>query len=286
MKHTSSNAVLSDQNFQSIADLAYRESGLKLVPEKMMMVQSRLRGRLRELRLTDFDAYCEFVCSETGKSERRYMISALTTNVSHFFREPHHFEFLANELVPYAKRVLPAGKRVRIWSAGCSNGQEPYSIAMQMLEGMPEIQKYDFRILATDIDPAVIQFARQATYPVHLTNGLSDERKQRFMEDSGHESLRVKTTVRELVAFRELNLLGPWPMKGLMDVVFCRNVLIYFDAETQDTLWPRFRDIIRPDGLLMLGHSERVSAPENHALNSIGPTTYKRLAAPMRAAAN
>ncbi|MEP2474732.1 protein-glutamate O-methyltransferase CheR [Roseobacter sp.] len=266
-------------SFKAIAQLAYRECGLQLAAEKMSMIQSRLRHRLRALDIADFEKYSSFVCSEQGRDERRHMISALTTNVSHFFRENHHFEVLrstlTNDLIP----KLKLGQSVRIWSAGCSNGQEALSIAMTALDCNPEILDLDFRILATDIDPKVIEFAQNSTYPERLTTGIPESFLKRFFssqEKGGEIHFQAIEKVRKLVSFRELNLISSWPMKQKMDVIFCRNVVIYFDSETQSHLWPRFHQALKPKGYLFLGHSERIVEPQNVGFSTEGPTAYMR----------
>ncbi len=275
MRQTNPQATLDKSSFDVIAALAHRESGLNIVPEKMMMVQSRLRHRLRALDLPDFQAYSRLLGSTQGSEERRHMISALTTNVSHFFREPHHFELLTQRLAPRLKHRILSGDRIRIWSAGCSNGQEPYSIAMHLVGREPALADADFKILATDIDPKVVTFAQQGTYPSQFLSGLSQDDTSRFMQDADG-GLRVVDTIRKCVAFRELNLLADWPMRQRFDAIFCRNVVIYFDLETQARLWPRFREALADDGMFFLGHSERVMSPDVVGFTSIGPTAYMK----------
>ena len=269
---------ISGESFKAIAQLAYRESGLQLSPEKMSMIQSRLRHRLRALSISDFDNYSAYVCSEDGRDERRHMISALTTNVSHFFREKHHFDVLAETMRRDLLPRLRAGGRVRIWSAGSSNGQEAFSMAMTLLESAPNITDLDVRILATDIDPNVVAFASEAAYPERLITGIPEAmRKLYFSTDvvNGEKVFRANEDLRRVVTFRELNLLSEWPMKQQMDVIFCRNVVIYFDLETQNRLWPRFRKLLKSDGYLFLGHSERIGDPEEVGFVTDGPTTYR-----------
>lgn len=273
----STRGTLDADSFQAIADLAYTESGLMLAQEKVPMIQSRLRHRLRALGFSDFGQYSTFVRSSDGKDERHQLISALTTNVSHFFREAHHFDRLRTA----ARAALPRlrkGGRFRIWSAGCSNGQEPLSAAITLVQDMPEIQKYDVRILATDIDREVIRRARTAFYPDRLADGLPAAIRQRhFMSDTdgeGTTGLTAREPLTRLITYRELNLLHDWPMKGPFDLIFCRNVVIYFDSATQNLLWPRFRRMLCPGGALMLGHSERIPNPTSHGFAADGATTY------------
>lgn len=261
--------------FAELAKLAYEESGLILVPEKYLMVQSRLRPRMKALKLNSISDYQKYVCSEAGMSERRHMISSLTTNVSHFFREAHHFDILSEAV---KERVTEGNcQRIRIWSAGCSNGQEATSIAITLLDSIPQIRDMDFKILATDIDPTVVAFARQGEYPERMTSGLTPDQLSRYFVESGHEgdkTYKVAAALRELISFKELNLLSSWPMKQAFDAIFCRNVVIYFDAKTQASLWPRFFDQLRDDGVFFLGHSERIAVPEEVGYSSIGPTAY------------
>lgn len=271
-------SALDTNSFYAIADLAYRESGLQLVIEKSSMIQSRLRHRLNASGFEDFQSYTTFVCSNNGLSERKQMISALTTNVSHFFRENHHFDILIDSVIPPLLSQIQAGGRFRVWSAGCSNGQEPYSIVMKVLENYPDFETLDFKVLATDIDPNVVNFAKSGVYPERLTTGIPKPMLSKYFdrEDTNQDAVfTVKNILRSKIYFNELNLLGEWPMRNQVNVVFCRNVVIYFDQETQNNLWPRFRQILYPDGFLFLGHSERIPSPEAMGFLTDGPTTYR-----------
>ena len=270
------NALDAD-TFDAIAGLAYRESGLQLVEEKKAMIQSRLRHRLVAVGLENFASYASFVCSQDGVSERIHMISALTTNVSHFFREKHHFEILTKSVLAPRLAEFSAGERLRIWSAGCSNGQEPLSIVMSVLEAFPESADFNFRVLATDIDPRVIQFAATGIYPQRFLGGVPDNLLQKYFEpvDTPEgEGFQASASLLSRITYRELNLLSSWPLTGLMDAIFCRNVVIYFDQQTQDNLWPKFRQHIHPQGSLFLGHSERIAHPSDSRFRANGPTTY------------
>ncbi|MGC1496005.1 MAG: protein-glutamate O-methyltransferase CheR [Sulfitobacter sp.] len=280
MKTTLHNASLDKNSFQAIADLAYRESGLTLVDEKITMIQSRLRHRLRALEISNFTDYCDFVVSENGCDERKQLISALTTNVSHFFRENHHFD----ALIDHVMTKLPAlkrGDRLRIWSAGCSNGQEALSVAIKLYEAIPNISKLNVRILATDIDPEVVHFARAGCYSERLMTGVPLDLRAKYFSQKqskiGEKTYTAQSNVHSLVQFNELNLLGSWPMRGEFDAIFCRNVVIYFDLKTQTALWPRFRQKLKPDGVFFLGHSERIADPSNFGFRCSKPTTYTTL---------
>ncbi|KIN65025.1 Chemotaxis protein methyltransferase CheR [Sulfitobacter noctilucicola] len=277
--HTSTD--LDSASFREIAELAYRDSGLILVDEKRSMVQSRLRHRLRALKLPDFKSYCTFLNTEQGIAERRKLISALTTNVTHFFRENHHFDRLKEEL----SRLLPelkSGGALRIWSAGCSNGQEALSVAMTLLEHVPEVRNYDVRILATDIDPEVVAFAREGIYHERLIAGVPEALLSRYfrkLQTGSEHSYEALPVLKDMIRVNELNLLAPWPMTKKFDVVFCRNVVIYFDVATQETLWPKFQSVLKPQGVLFLGHSERIVDPDRFGFHGTGPTTYRPIAA-------
>ncbi len=269
---------MSAAAFAGIAALAKAEAGLVMPPNKLNMVQSRLRPRLAELGLETYDQYASFVASADGLGERRHMLSALTTNVSHFFRENHHFEMLREQVLPELATRAREGKSVRIWSAGCSSGQEPYSIAMTILEHAPELAALDTLILATDIDPRILETAAAGRYSENQITAIPEPMAARHLHEAANQ-FSVNDTVRKLVRFRELNLFNPWPMRTRFDIIFCRNVVIYFDSETQNSLWPRFEAALRPDGWLFLGHSERVSESYSHLFRTVGMTAYRSQAA-------
>ncbi|MGJ8545569.1 MAG: CheR family methyltransferase [Sulfitobacter sp.] len=265
---------LDEPCFHTISELAFRESGLRLSEAKRVMIQSRLRHRLKALSMSDFPAYCDFVTSEAGGTERRLLISALTTNVSHFFRERHHFDRLTEHVKSQHLPRLRAGKQLRIWSAGCAYGQEPISAAIALLEKLPALAEYDLRILATDIDSEVIRTARNGVLPARLLEELPAQILARYFtpEQAGY---RLAPALQKIIQFNELNLLAPWPMRRRFDMIFCRNVVIYFDQETQNSLWPRFHPMIKPGGFLFLGHSERIIDPKSKKFTADGPTTYR-----------
>ncbi len=272
-------AELAPAAFERVARLAAREAGLAIAPTKRAMVQSRLFKRVRALGLATFEAYLDLVEGDAGADERRQMISALTTNVSHFFRERHHFDTLRDKLLPGLLKRAAEGGRVRIWSAGCSSGQEPYSIAMEILRRDPRAAERDIRILASDIDARILEVARAASYDATQMQGVdAADRKAFFTESAGR--FTVLPHLQRMIAFRELNLLGQWPMKGRFDAIFCRNVVIYFDDATQRQLWPRFEAALAPGGTIFVGHSERIPELPGSALRSSGVTTYTSTAAP------
>jgi len=271
---------LSAEGFARVAALAEREAGLTIPETKAAMVQSRLSRRLRATGHADFAAYLTHVEGKDGATERDHMISALTTNVSHFFREEHHFETLREKVLPPLVDRLRSGGRVRIWSAGCSSGQEPYSIAISVLEVLPDAARHDIKILATDIDRAILSKARAGSYDARQIGGISADRQRAHFETGrGPEDWRVNQALRDLISFRQLNLIDPWPMRGRFDAIFCRNVVIYFGPATQSGLWPRFAAALQPDGWFFLGHSERVQDDGAGLFRPDGVTTYRRVAA-------
>lgn len=272
--------AFSRRNFDQIAGLLRTQTGIAIGEAKTALVYSRLAKRLRKLGLNDFDAYCAFIETPQGASERHEMIAALTTNVTRFYREPHHFDYLRRDLAPRIANAARSGERVRLWSAACSSGEEPYSIAMTLLDVFPDAAQHDVRILASDIDPNMVMRAREGLYREDAVAPVPAATRDRWMmrERDGAASVwRIKDEARALITFKELNLIGPWPMQGRFDVVFCRNVVIYFEEDTQVLLWNRFKNLLTPEGRLFVGHSERVDVG---GFESAGLTVYKLAGAP------
>ena len=269
---------MSDAMFDCIARIARDQAGLTLPRTKKTMVQSRVVRRLRALQLASFDAYRDLVCGPDGSGEVRHLVSALTTNVSNFFRENHHFDLLRQTVLPPLLSRAARGDRVRIWSAGCSNGQEPFSIAMVLAELDSAVATRDVRILATDIDAEVLDFAGQASYPDAMLEGVPPGHLARYFQPVAGDPTCHQLTepLRRLVSFRLLNLHQPWPMRGNFDLIFCRNVLIYFDIAAQARLLSRFHDILTPDGWLMLGHSERLPTDLAASFTRAGITALRK----------
>lgn len=274
---TSSDNSLTNDEFRRVAELAASEAGLSISDGKKALVQSRLMKRLRATGTSSFGDYLDLLADPANLAERREFVSALTTNVTSFFRENHHFQHFSAHLIPLIrKRLQTSAGRVRIWSAGCSNGQEPFSIAMEILEAIPDAPAGDLLILATDIDRTVLSKAATGRYSNSETAGVSDARLKRHFHIASPDGFRVREEVRNLVRFRELNLHGQWPMRGHFDAIFCRNVMIYFDEPHQRRLWPRFRDSLVTGGFLYLGHSERIHPIEGSGFDSAGVTIYRK----------
>ena len=269
---------MTDRDFKEIAAMVYADAGIYLPDTKSTLVYSRLVKRLRSLRLESFRDYCDLVGSATGAAERLEMLSALTTNVTRFFREPHHFEHLRVHVLPPLLDAARRGGRVRLWSAACSTGPEPYSMALTVLSAEPNAAALDVRILATDIDPRVVEEGRIGVYPAAaLADAPAGLRKRYFTPVGGDErrGLQASDELRRLVVFRTLNLNAAWPMPGRFHAIFCRNVVIYFDEATQQAVWSKFVGKLEPGGILYIGHSERVTGAAATRFISDGVTAYR-----------
>ncbi|CAN5264478.1 protein-glutamate O-methyltransferase CheR [soil metagenome] len=271
--------VFTAEDFRHIAQILHSHAGIALNEGKAALVYSRLAKRLRTLGLRSFRDYCALVQGVDGVDERQAMTAALTTNVTRFFREPHHFDHLRDQVMPMLAERARKGGRVRLWSAACSNGQEPYSMAMTVLSVLPEAADLDVRILATDIDPNMVAEGAIGVYSEEALEPAPPVLRHRFFDKEvgphGQILLSANATLRDLVSFRELNLIGDWPMRGKFDVIFCRNVVIYFDDVTQERVWKRFIPLMSPGATLYIGHSERVSGPAVQQLQTSGLTTYR-----------
>lgn len=268
----------SDAEFRAIADLAQRQFGLNLAESKKPLVYSRLSKRLKARGVAGFPEYLALLDRSEEEDERLQLISALTTNVTSFFRENHHFEYFRKTCMPDLIAKAQDRKRVRIWSAGCSSGQEPFSIAMTVLDSFAQAGSHDVRVLATDIDPKIVRKAQCGQYSDAEAEGIPPALRSEWVtpmpDRPGHWAMAEP--LRSLITFRELNLMSGWPFRGPFDAIFCRNVAIYFDQPTQQALWQRFGDMLEPGGHLFIGHSERVTGPATGALAGIGITSYRK----------
>ena len=272
----SGDYVMTADDFAQIAATLKEMSGIVLSNGKVALAYSRLAKRLRILGLNSFAEYCDLIDSAEGAEELQTMLAALTTNVTRFYREPHHFDTLHDLFLSDLAQKARSGERVRLWSAACSNGQEPYSMAMTVLTAMPDAASFDVRILATDIDPNMVAEGRDGIYRSELLDPVPAPSRQRFFEASYDGHLAARPSIRELTRFNVLNLLAPWPMKHKFDAIFCRNVAIYFDEPTQERIWARFAQSLHDGGHLFIGHSERVTGPAERHFEATGLTTYRR----------
>jgi chemotaxis protein methyltransferase CheR len=266
-------AELSDGHFKRVCRLVYHFSGIHLKEGKEALVKTRLMKRLRALKMENFDDYLSYVESHDGDCEVNWMIDVMTTNQTSFFREPAHFDFLRERYFPNLKN-----EKLRFWSAACSTGQEPYSLAMLIKDNVSDFLSKDIRILATDISQSVLERARNGQYPQEQLKGMTKEMIRKHfsrIDDKSSNTYKIKEDLRLMISFAWLNLTEGWPMKGPFQVIFCRNVMIYFDRLTQQKLVRRFWDLLEPGGYLFVGHSEGLSAI-SHSFQYVQPAIYKK----------
>ena len=251
---------LNDAQFAFFRELAGRHAGIGLTDIKRNMVYRRILRRLNALKIESFEEYRRLIIGDGGACELENFVNALTTNKTEFFRESHHFSHLTNKALPelLAKHGPKGQQSLRLWSAGCSSGEEAYSIAMAVREGTQSRQGWDIKILATDIDTEMIALAQIGEYTIDDVAPIPDELRRRFCDALPGKAGRVgmAKSLRELITFNQLNLHAPWPMQRKYDVIFCRNVVIYFDKPAQISLFDRFANLLNDGGFLYVGHSE------------------------------
>lgn len=262
-------------DFDFIAGLVRQRTGIVLAENKQDMVYGRLTRRLRALGMNSFTEYCALVKSPAGQDELTAFTNALTTNLTSFFRESHHYDHLRTEVVP--RLAARGGRRLRLWSAGSSSGEEAYSAAMVLLSALPDAERWDARILGTDIDSQMVAHATAGIYDAERAARIPDDLRRRFIEavPGQPNKVRMAPALRRMVSFKRLNLLGRWPMSGPFDVIFCRNVAIYFDKPTQASLYTRLGELLADDGTLYIGHSEHLGAAAGRFV-ALGRTTYSK----------
>ncbi|SDX32509.1 CheR family methyltransferase [Roseicitreum antarcticum] len=266
------------EDFSRIASFLHDSTGIRLSDANEPMVFSRLAGRIRALGFDSFSTYLDMAWNSRSADERDHLISALTTNTTHFFREKYHFDILCEDILPDLIKRARAGDRIRIWSAACSSGEEAYSIALCIFRAFPDVLSHNVRILATDVDQEILKRAEAGSY---LTTSVQDIPQQYldigFDATADQSRYIVKSGIRDLVSFRRLNLIQSWPFSGKFDLIFCRNVAIYMDLETQTKIWNGFRLVLRQGGYLFIGHSERLSPSTKEYFELVGNTAYKMI---------
>lgn len=265
----------TDQEFDFLAGLANAKTGIVLPRQKKDMVYGRLVRRLRAHKLASFGEYCALIDSPQGEDEMSHLINAITTNLTSFFRESHHFDHLRDEvLLPLAASSAP--RRLRLWSSAASSGMEPYSMAMTVREAIPGIDHWDARILATDIDTNMVATGAAGQY-TEGDVGKLPKQYARFVEPGKKPgTVQMKPELQKMIAFKPLNLLEDWPMKGEFDAVFCRNVVIYFDKPTKEVLFEKMAQHVKMQGYLYIGHSENLHGITDR-FKLIGRTIYQRV---------
>ena len=271
--------AFSDEDFRTLSKLAYEQAGIVLAESKRNLIYGRLSRRLRALGMTTFRDYRAYLMGEGGASEMQNFINSISTNLTKFFRESHHFDhFRSTVVMPYANARNRGKQRLRVWSAGCSTGEEPYTIAVILAKEMPDVARHDVRILATDIDTEVLGKAARGEYPDNSVDDDVPKAYRSFFEPAKGERgpiVRLNQMARSLIVFRQLNLLETWPFQGQFDAIFCRNVMIYFDGPTKAALVDRFIKKLIPGGWLYIGHSESLLG-SHPGLKLMGRTIYRR----------
>lgn len=265
-------------DFESLRTLVKEQSGITLGEAKRELVYGRVSRRLRALGLSAFADYRRVLAGPEGQDEMIEFINAVTTNLTSFFRESHHFDFLRDEYLKQKVADARGSRRLRIWCSAASTGEEPYSIAISVAEAIPDWERWDIRVLATDLDTNVLQTCVNGVYGEDRVHGMQKSRLDRFFDavgDRGRRQYKVKPELAKMISFRQLNLMHPLPMKGPIDVVFCRNVIIYFDKDTQRALFSRIAPLQRPGDVLILGHSESLLKVSD-AWTLMGKTIYRK----------
>lgn len=268
--------LFTDKDFAHIKRIVYDFAGIDLNESKKNLVYNRLAKRIRFLEKHSFSEYISYV-EQQGEQEFVHLINAITTNLTFFFRENHHFEYLAETVIPGLLQKNQGTRKIRIWSAGCSTGEEPYSLAIVLKETVPA--GWDAKVIATDLDSNVVETGRNGVYKLDRLKGMSEARKKRwFMKGTGAREgyAKVKKELQDVIEFGQLNLMSDWPIKDSIDVIFCRNVVIYFDKPTQSRLFDRYANLLQPDGHLFVGHSESLyNVCDRFEL--LGKTIYRKI---------
>ncbi len=271
---------MTDKEFSRFSEFIYKEVGIKLPPAKKTMVEARLQKRLRLLKIPDHQKYLAFLFSDRGMAEElRNLIDVVTTNTTDFFREPKHFEILVGRVVPQWFAENGPSRSLDIWSAGCSTGMEPYTLAMVLTDHAEHTPGFRFSILATDISTQALQTASRAVYDEDRVAPVPMPFKKKYLLRSKSKDKRLVRIVPELrraVNFRRLNFMEELDIKNTLDIIFCRNVIIYFDRETQERLFGKFCRVLRPGGYIFIGHSESLSGMDL-PLEQMAPTVYRKV---------
>ena len=267
---------LTDKELHAIAEHIHATTGIKLDLSKRELIQSRLGSRIRSLGLASYGAYLTYVDQDTSGQERTFFVDALTTNLTYFFREDAHFWFYKKHVVdPLRKDPKP----LKVWSAGCSSGEEPHTLAMVTLEALDQasLKKCEPRILATDLSTKVLARAKSGQYPLEAMDKVPEPYRRRFLREvkaPEGAACQVSDEARGIIRFGKLNLMGEWPMRGPFDVIFCRNVMIYFDQPTKERLVARYKSMLRPGGYFFISLAETLNGL-SHTFRYVQPGVYQ-----------
>ncbi len=270
---------LTDADFEKISRLVYELCGIHLSDGKKELVRSRLGKRLRSGQFKSFRDYHDYVVNEPSGQELVYLIDSISTNFTSFFREGKHFDYLRSELLPdWMERKLSKGSRLRLWSAGCSSGEEPYSIVITLLEGLENRSNWDIKILATDISTKVLRIAESGIYHKQRVQSLPAALVKKYFlrgGDQWKDYVKMKDHVKRYIQFTRLNFMEAFKFKEPFDCIFCRNVMIYFDKRTQTDLVSRFYDCLEKGGVLFIGHAESLTGIK-HSFHYVKPAIYRK----------
>jgi chemotaxis protein methyltransferase CheR len=275
-----SSISLSDKDFKKVRELVHELAGISLHEGKRELVVARLAKRIRQLGMSSVGDYLTYVREQKTQDELITMLDALATNLTSFWRESQHFDYVEQVILPQIlARIKQTGDhRIRAWSAGCSSGEEPYSLAMLLKHKLDNYTHCDLKILATDLSTKVLALARNGVYSIDRIKAIPPEIRHKYMTEQPTDrdrEYRVADEVRSAVSFARLNLMETWPMQGPLDFIFCRNVMIYFDKTTQGQLARRFHELLRSGGTLFIGHSESLTGIE-HSFRYVKPTVYEK----------
>ena len=275
---TAESVVLSERDFRKISSMVYEHCGIKLCDDKKELVRARLTKRLRLSNFNSFAQYMKHVLKDKTGKEFSLLIDAISTNLTSFFREPQHFEFVRDKFLPLLleQKQKERNFKIRAWSAGCSSGEEPYSLAITLLDSVEGGGRWDIKVLATDISTSILETAKAGIYDNQRIQPVSSMQRQKYLtlrSVNDQTMFEVNWALKNVVIFKYLNLIKDWPVTVPLDFIFCRNVMIYFDKATQTQLVNRFWNQLNPGGILFTGHSESLAGIE-HKFNYIQPTIY------------
>lgn len=270
--------ALSDQDFKRISQAIYKHCGINLTEAKSTLIKARLAKRLKATGHTSLGDYINYVLSPAGQKEFGAMVDVISTNFTSFFREVSHFDYLRQHVLAPRLEKYPRGGKINAWSAACSSGEEPYTLAITLLEATQGRGNWDLKILASDVSTRMLEMAQMGTYDMDRIAPLTPMQIQKFMVPSRIEDQKVYQVapmLRQMITFRHINLMENWPFKEPFDFIFCRNVMIYFDKPTQERLVNRMMNHLIPGGLLFIGHSESLTGTK-HNYRYVAPAIYMR----------
>jgi len=273
-------AKMTEKDFLRLSQFIFNEYGIKMPPAKKIMLQSRLQKRLRELNIPSYKEYTDFVFSKEGQAEIIHMIDVVSTNKTDFFRESTHFDFMISDVLPELHDVVQIRRPIKVWSAGCSSGEEPYTIAIVMNEFAEKRANFDYSIFASDISTIMLEKGATAVYTEDRIAVIPNSLKKKYFlksKDRNAKTVRIMPLLRHKVQFHRVNFMdNSYNVNDTFDIIFCRNVLIYFDRETQESVINKLCRHLRKDGFFFLGHSESITAI-NVPLKQIKPTIFRKV---------